>query len=326
MRMHLDVYLSSRHHAEAWVRGGYIWIDDLGFVKDGFADGLMEYVTVKVGMDELNYGDAHFRRTDNGKSIYNPFVGNYIMDQFSTEAMGEVYVRKDGAMLMLGLSNGNLNQTTRISNGQGGETDRKATFYTKLGYDNEATEGFRWRVNGSFMSSPGYDNGQYMYGGDRAGARYYHVMDVEGANANDFSGRYNPSFTKYNAFNVSTFLKYEGVEFFGFFENLDGDKADIDGARDGSYNQFGAELLYRWGSRDQWYVGGRYNGVSGEDNEDAAERQISRLNVGGGYFLTKNVLTKVEYVTQDYSGDAYAGSQFEDGNFNGLVIEAAISF
>jgi hypothetical protein len=40
---------------------------------------LFEIVTVKVGHMEINYGDAHFRRSDNGNALYNPFVGNYIM-------------------------------------------------------------------------------------------------------------------------------------------------------------------------------------------------------------------------------------------------------
>jgi hypothetical protein len=41
--------------------------------------------------------------------------------------------------------------------------------------------------------------------------------------------------------------------------------------------------------------------------------------------MTKNILAKVEYVNQDYSdypvGDIHAG-----GKFNGIMLEAAISF
>jgi hypothetical protein len=44
---------------------------------------LMKYVALKVGHFEINYGDAHFRRTDNGNAMYNPFVGNLIMDAFN---------------------------------------------------------------------------------------------------------------------------------------------------------------------------------------------------------------------------------------------------
>jgi hypothetical protein len=41
--------------------------------------------------------------------------------------------------------------------------------------------------------------------------------------------------------------------------------------------------------------------------------------------MTKNILLKVEYVSQKH--DDYApGSIFEDGKFNGLMMEAAISF
>ena len=92
VKMHLRTYLSARHHNEAWVKGGYIQIDDLDFIKEGFASNIMKYARVKVGMDEINYGDYHFRRTDNARAITNPFVGNFIMDNFSTEAFGEAYV------------------------------------------------------------------------------------------------------------------------------------------------------------------------------------------------------------------------------------------
>ena len=54
---------------------------------------LMQIATLRVGHLEINYGDAHFRRSDNGNALYNPFVGNYIMDAFTTEIGGEVYLK-----------------------------------------------------------------------------------------------------------------------------------------------------------------------------------------------------------------------------------------
>ena len=92
IRVALTSYLSSRHHNETWVKDGYIQIDespiDLVPLKM-----LFSIVTVRVGHMEINYGDAHFRRSDNGNAIYNPFVGNYIMDAFTTEIGGEVYLK-----------------------------------------------------------------------------------------------------------------------------------------------------------------------------------------------------------------------------------------
>ena len=74
VRVALTSYLSSRHHNETWVKDGYIQIDesplDIAPLKM-----LFNIATVRVGHMEINYGDAHFRRSDNGNAIYNPFVG-----------------------------------------------------------------------------------------------------------------------------------------------------------------------------------------------------------------------------------------------------------
>ena len=45
----------------------------------------MEVTTIKVGQFDVNYGDAHFRRSDGGLTFYNPFMENHIMDEFATE-------------------------------------------------------------------------------------------------------------------------------------------------------------------------------------------------------------------------------------------------
>lgn len=64
--------------------------------------------------------------------------------------------------------------------------------------------------------------------------------------------------------------------------------------------------------------------VSGELNT-GDDVDITRMNIGGGWFLTKNILAKAEYVTQKYDGFA-TESIFNDGKFNGFVLEAVISF
>jgi hypothetical protein len=73
---------------------------------------------------------------------------------------------------------------------------------------------------------------------------------------------------------------------------------------------------------ESFYVGGRYNAVSGEQ-PSGDEIDISRINIGGGWFMTENVMTKLEYVTQSYDGFTgdYAGAEF-----SGIMIEAVVSF
>ena len=319
VRMNLVTYLSSRHHPEAWVKGGYIQVDKLDFIKQGFLENVMKVLTIKAGLDEINYGDAHFRRSDNARAIYNPFVGNYIMDAFNTEAFGELYFQKNGFLVMGGLSNGNLNQTVVK-----GTKEPRPSIYGKLGYDKQLTDDLRIRLTSSAYNSPGYDNGQYLYSGDRTGARYYNVMQLYDAQDNFRSGRFSPGFWKFTAFQVNPFVKWKGLEFFGIYELVNGDQSKT--AIGGSYTQMGAELLYRIGEKEKFYVGGRYNLVSGKDTSGAATKSVDRLNIGGGWFLTENVMVKAEYVNQSYSGDGWLSTVFQGGRFNGAVIEAAISF
>jgi hypothetical protein len=319
VRMHLRTFLSSRHHSESWVKGGHIQFDKLNFIEEDFLSGVMEIVTVKIGLDEINYGDAHFRRTDNARAIYNPFVGNYIMDAYTTEAFGEIYVRKNGFIGMLALSNGKLNQNvTKVD-----REDYQPSFYGKLGYDSQMNEDLRLRLTGSWYINQG-EARKYLYDGDRAGSRYYHVMEVEGLRSFDFSGRFNPNFRQLTAFQINPFVKWKGLEFFGVYEMAIGGDNDHD--NNGSFSQYGAELLYRIGKAEKLYVGGRYNLVTGKQDEDMDDNvDIQRFNVGAGWFLTKNIIAKAEYVQQNYNGDAW-GAQYNDGEFSGFMFEAAISF
>ncbi|WMN07889.1 hypothetical protein QYS48_30245 [Marivirga arenosa] len=322
VRLHLRTYLSARHHAEAWVKGGHLQIDKLDFISEGFMEGLMEYTTITVGLDEFNYGDAHFRRTDNARAIYNPFVGNYIMDAFSTEAFGEVTVQKNGLIAVVGLTNGNLNQN--VTRG----TDNKPSFYSKLGFDKQISDDFRARLTGSWYVNSGTSTGTWLYGGDRGGSRYYNVLHTTGnpdlgvdAQGGDFDGRFNARFAKLSAIQINPFIKAGGFEFFGIYEVASGLSEG-----DGAMTQVAGEALYRFGANERYYIGGRYNTVNGKMNEAATEdMNISRLNFGGGWFLTDNIMTKVEYVNQQYNGDAWTG-RFAGAEFNGVMVEAVISF
>jgi hypothetical protein len=317
LRMHLRTYLSSRHHSEAWVKGGYMQVDRLDFIQEGFLSDVMDMVTVRVGHMQINYGDAHFRRTDNGQAIHNPFVGNYIMDSFTTEVAGEVYFQNNGFLAMIGLTNGKLNQSTKV-----GAVNTRASIIGKLGYDSQINDDLRVRLTGS-MYRTGQSAGINLYSGDRAGSRYYDIFED-----NRMSGRINPGFSvpgiggEMTAFMINPFIKYQGWEFFGLFENASGNALNETDSR--AFNQYGAELLYRFGTTERVYLGGRYNLVTGEQ-AGGNEIDVTRFNIGGGWFLTNNVLAKIEYVNQKYDGFP-AGDLRENGRFSGIMLEAVISF
>jgi len=320
VRLHLRTYLSSRHHEETYVKGGYLQIDKLDFIKKDFLAGFMKKATIKIGMMENNYGDAHFRRTDNAFAMYNPFVGNYIMDSFTTELGAEVYYQTNGWLAMIGVTNGRLNQS--VTN-----TTSKPALMAKLGYDKQINQDLRFRLTGSLYSVEGTKT-VYLYGGDRAGSRYYSVMDVVGQSPNDFSGRVDPELnTNLTAIMINPFVKFKGLEFFGVLERSTGRDEATDAAFTGnrSWTQLAGEVLYRFGSTEQLYVGARYNTVSGQlQGFETDEVTVDRVNIGGGWFLTKNILTKVEYVNQTYNN--YLTGTFEGGKFSGFMIEATIGF
>ncbi len=323
VKMHLRTYLSSRHHNEAWVKGGYVQFDRLDFISDGFLSGLMDMTTIKIGLDEINYGDAHFRRTDNALAINNPFVGNYIMDAFTTEAFGEVVIQNSGFVGLIGISNGKLNQNVTVNNRY--NYDNALSFYGKLGYDKQFTEDFRARLTGSWYFNQGTSTGTYLYSADRTGSRYYSVLVVDGDNDNYRSGRFNPGFSQITAFQINPFIKFKGLEFFGIYEIAQGGEED----GDGSYTQLAADLLYRFGGSEQFYVGGRYNQVTGKQTSASESLTIDRINFGGGWFLTENIIAKIEYVSQKYTGDGVVptlGASYKGAEFNGFMVEAAISF
>ncbi len=316
MRLHIRTYLSARHHREAWVKGGYMQIDNLNFISEDLLKNVMDVVTVKVGMMEVNYGDYHFRRSDNARAIYNPFVGNLIMDAFTTEPGLEIYITPGDFLFMGGLTNGKLNQSVAVSDNP--DITNQPALLGKLGYDKQIDDDLRIRLTSSVYTLKGASRNT-LFGGDRAGGRFYGVMD-EG----DFSGRFNPGFSReVTTIMINPFVKFHGLEVLGVIEMAKGKGAGEEETR--SWNQYAGELLYRLGNNEQFYVGGKYNVASGE-MAGGVDASITRLEVGAGWYMTKNVMVKAEYLSQQYDEGFGVNSLLYNGEFNGAMLEAVISF
>jgi hypothetical protein len=331
VRLNLSTYLSSRHHPEAWVKGGYIQFDQLPFIESEFFDNLMEKVTIRIGHMEVNYGDGHFRRTDNGNAMYNPFVGNYIVDAFNTEIGGEVYYQSNGLIAMLGMTGGEINgnvapaRTSPVD-----DSDKRApSIIGKLGFDKQLDDNVRLRLMGSVYTTQS-SSANHIFSGDRGGSRYYLVMVPPGVGAGDRgvypSGRYNPGFgDELTTFQFNAFLKASGLEIFGTFESANGRASTEDPDNDfRNMTQFAADVLYRIGAQENFYIGGRYNTVTADD-PSGTEIGIDRLQLGAGWFVTNNILFKLEYVNQNYK-DFPTDDIRAEGNFNGVMVEAVVGF
>jgi hypothetical protein len=301
---------------------------------------------------EINYGDAHFRRSDGGNTFWNPFMENNIMDAFTTEIGAELYWHRNGIIAMAGMTNGEIQGSVTRS------SDRSPSVYGKIGFDKPIGEKSRVRITGSLLNKTSSISGT-LYGGDRTGSNYQYVMEPSSATltGNAFAGRINPNFKD----NVTTvmlnpFIKLGGIELFGTFEMAKGQNAVENGEvqyaasaadatvftklKDRKFKQIAIDVLYRFGTRDQYYAGAKYNIVKGNQvfgqstttttfggisQGTRADVSVERMAAGAGWFITRNILVKGEYVTQKYK-DFPAANILEGGKFSGFVLQGSIAF
>ena len=350
VRVNLDIYLASRHHNETYARGGYLQIDKLDFIKKDFLAGIMKYSTIKIGQMENNFGDAHFRASDNGSTMRNAFVGNNIMHSFTTDLGMEIYYNRSGLVSMLGVTNGNLNQGVQEIVYPVGtpnpNTVVSPTILAKLGYDKQIDQDLRVRITGSYYHNANLGNSN-LYSSNRSGFGFAGVLNNSAYTNNGVAvaqnynktstpeGTFNPGFKNWaTSYMINPFVKFKGLEIFGTIELASGgDKAGFDAKR--TANQYAADLVYRFGKTEQFYIAGKYNTVSGKlSNADANEVTVNRIESSIGWFMTKNILAKLDYVSQNYEdytqfvGNVPTGNanNFYGGNFKGFMFEAVISF
>eukprot|EP00388_Colpodella_angusta_P019411 GDKJ01048580.1.p2 GENE.GDKJ01048580.1~~GDKJ01048580.1.p2 ORF type:complete len:441 (+),score=21.05 GDKJ01048580.1:3430-4752(+) len=337
IRLNLTSYLSSRHHNETWVKGGYIQFDKLPF-NGNLWEEIMKVATIKIGHMEINYGDQHFRRSDGGQTIYNPFIENYIMDGFTTEIGGEILLRKNALFGLVGVSNGMIkgNIDSLIATPQDANIHKSPAIYVKGGFDKQLNEDLRVRFAASFYSNNS-SGGQTLYGGDRTGSNYFMVLEKVSAvsTTNAFSGRFNPGFSKkVNALQLNAFVKLNGLELFATYENAKG-RAKTETSVRGA-EQIAIDGVYRFGETENFFIGAKYNVVTAALANVAAagtvpaityngDVKVDRIAFAAGWFLTKNILLKGEYVTQKYK-DFPLTDYRSAGKFKGYVIQAVVGF
>ena len=337
IRVQLTSYLSSRHHNETWVKDGFLQIDQSPIDLPLF-NSIMKYTTLKIGHFQVNYGDFQFRRSDGGQALYNPFVENALMDAFATEIGTEAVIQRNGLFGVIALTGGEIRGNIK-------DPDRRSpAIMLKGGFDRQISDALRTRLSVSMRrNSSAISN--TLYSGDRTGSNYNFVTENTNAteSGNFTSGRVNPGFTDaISAVMINPFIKYNGLEFFGMYEMVTGrGQEGTAGAAPGvapaerDVTQMMAELVYRFGAGEKFYVGGRYNNVDGELLQNGATASgspqvagnisVNRVQFGGGWFITPSLMLKAEYVSQTYTD--FIRSDIRSGlKFKGFMIEAITAF
>jgi len=317
IRLAMTSYASARHHQESWIKDGYALID-ASPIDNSILNSIMNYTTLRVGHFEINYGDAHFRRTDNGQAMFNPLVGNYILDAFTTEIGGEVYVRTGPWLAMGGVTGGEVHgQVTTPAK-------RSESWLSKVVFDESFSKDLRFRLTGS-MYANGQSASNTLFTGDRAGSRYYDVLENSQSTetANAWSGAIRPGFSNnVHSYVVNPFIKVGPIEYFGNYETASGKGAAELTNR--TIRQYVSEGVFRFAG-DALYAAARYNSAGGELAGIKNDINVNRWQFGGGWFVTPLLLAKAEWVNQKYLNFPTTDIR-NGGQFKGFMFEGTLAF
>ena len=81
-----------------------------------------------------------------------------------------------------------------------------------------------------------------------------------------------------------------------------------------------------FGSNESFYLGGRYLTLKGQMiSKVYSDQNVNRSQIGGGWFVTPNILAKLEYVNQKYNDFPVTDIRY-GGKFNGFMISGAVGF
>lgn len=312
----LQTMLSSHHHHETYVKGGEATIDNLDFVYDGFAKGFMDKATIRVGVKDINFGDAHFRRTNNASVFNNPFVNNLAVESGEDAAFIEVLYRIPSAnmFVMGGVTNDQVNPSDVEQTDTSSSTP---AMYGKIGYDNQVSDALRVRVTESVLYNGGNGNNS-LYHGDKSGVpadSIYGNRSGFGTEWNAMSGYY-----ELTASMTNVFVKYNNTELFGLVEFAD--SKDVSGVDAKSMVHYSADIVQRF-SNDKYYVAARYEKAT-VDTGVSADEELTQVQATLGWFLSPNAVAKLEYIEQDRKNmSAYATG---DASFDGFMLSTALTF
>lgn len=309
----LETMLSSHHHHETFVKGGYATIDNLDFVYKGFAKDFMDNATIKVGVNDINYGDAHFRRTDNADVMSNPFINNMGVEGYLQAGFLELLYRfpSINAFALGGITNGEVNPDD-VTAGDGKDA---YSFYAKAGWDSQLSKDTRVRLSQSaFFVKDTTKNRLYM--GDKAGNVPRKIFSSD-----DFGGVWNAvgGYRDLTATMTNLFVKKGSTEFFGLVEFADGKNQTNE---DFEMLHYSAEVVQRFGG-DKFYAAARYENAVVEREGDSLDDELTQYQIGLGWLLSKNAIIKAEYIKQERKNIASYG---QDAEFDGYMISAGLSF
>ncbi len=326
-----DMYLSSRNHpATTYGNEGYMILrgvpDNLQSLK--FLKPILEKIDIKAGHFLVDFGDAAQHRSNNAIVQKNPLVGNFVVDP-NIVSIGMQVASKPGTRFgwLIGANNGTTTEDWNV--GRGFAVNGKLIVYP-----------FKpLRASVSYMTADNSDNptkaaggsALQMFTGNRSGERYAGVMGGGQAPGNVFP----QAGEKFSAgqFDLTYDQSSFPIKLYGHYGRTQ--DQDINGSAAGSpeetWNYYAGDVVYKM--TPALYGAVRYSAATTDLlSGRATEGKVNRVQIGGGFWLTRNMLMKLEYVKQQYSGFRQ-GDMVNNGiqawrnpEFKGFVAEVSFAF
>ena len=279
------------------------------------------YVNLKVGTFDLDFGDDNYRRSNNARVQRNPLIGNPLIDPNVEELGAELYSIKGPVYWLIGVGSGTTTEYFDYGS--------SASFHGKLwAYPlpdlRTSVSAYHVDLSGTNTANQNSD----LYNAGRSGEPFAAVFgggDDPGSilpgNGKDVTAVEGDATWNHWPFEV-----YSNV---GYTQD-----SDTNGPTPGTpaerwlYGTF--EPVYHF--TPAIYVAARYSfGVANAVHGVETDGWVDRIEVGGGYWITNSVLSKLEYVYQQYHGFAADTGEVSgvdaspNPRFNGVLLEISWS-
>ncbi len=328
--VYFDFYMSSRPHPD-YMQGGQGYMLFKGLPKRlkeyRALDWFFHYMDVKAGAFEIDYGDAHYRRSNNGMVQQNPLIGNYVVDPRATDIGVELIGATTPLKWLVGVGSGTYKG--HFDDGSGYSVHAKlwgdpypglrSSF--SIYHSNHSGDGPGWPENNGTAGD--------LFVTNRSGGPYAGVFG-----GGDAPGQLLPGAGQLvTAAQADLTWRRSPLELYGYFGWVQ--DADINGDQPGSPKEswfyYAAEGIYN--ITDRLYLAARYSGAAASSIDDhSSDGFISRIAMGGGYWFFDTVLIKMELVYQQLhgfnqsDGEVCGVDSWRDPSFYGAITEASFGF
>ncbi|HTV46866.1 MAG TPA: hypothetical protein VMG59_00350 [Phycisphaerae bacterium] len=317
-----DLYLSSvGHPSTTYGDQGYLIIKQL---PPPFAGGpigdIFNYINLKAGAFDIDFGDQNFHRSNNAFVELNPLIGNAVVDPSAEQIGFELYSVKGPIYWLAGFSNGTT--TGYFDYGSNPAVHGKVWGY--IGNDLRLSASVYYcDLGGTANAEDLATDNQItdLYASTRSGEPYNGIF-----NAGDDGGQITPEAgLDVQAYQGDITWNHWPWEMYG----------NVGWTQDSAYDErwLYGQAMATYHITAPLYVAAQYSfAYAGAVHGVDTNGWVGRVQVGGGYWLTKSILTKVEYVYQQYynfapdTGMVSGVVASDNPRFSGVTAEIAFGF